>query len=393
MAISRGSIERLSRLSSSLVTGALLITCLAGCSVLPSSGPSAEEIDSAQGEDSLIGFHVENITAQTLASQSASTVSSPLRISVAAAPENADAIGPGDALQITIFEVGTSLFSSMSGMLQSSNGGSAIPVAAGANLPLVQVDRNGAVTLPYVGRLIVAGRSPAEVQGLIANGLKGKSQNPQVLVSVRDRVWSTVTVMGEAKKPGMFPLMGPDERLLDAIAEAGGASQQSQDVVVRLTRGDTSGSIRLSSVSAGSADNVLLFPQDKIELVYRPLSFTVFGAAGKVTEVPFQGPAVSLAQAVARVGGPLDQQADPSAVFVFRYAKSAVDGTPEPGSAPVAYRLDLTSPDSYFLAQQFEMHPRDVIYIANARSNKPVKLVQILNLFFSPVYTAKVLSQ
>ncbi len=50
-------------------------------------------------------------------------------------------------------------------------------------------------------------------------------------------------------------------------------------------------------------------------------------------------------------------------------------------------------PASYFLAQGFEMHPHDVIYIANSQINAPAKMLQILNLFFSPIYTAKVLSQ
>jgi polysaccharide export outer membrane protein len=64
-----------------------------------------------------------------------------------------------------------------------------------------------------------------------------------------------------------------------------------------------------------------------------------------------------------------------------------------PGARPVAYRLDLTRPESYFLAQRFEIHPHDVLYIANARADQVSKLFQILNLFFSPAYTAKVVAQ
>jgi len=373
----------------------LLSAGLGGCSVLPSSGPTAAEIDSAQSDDAASGFRVENITAKTVAAHAGGdSASNTVILPATNASQNVDAIGPGDILQITVFEVGTSLFNAMAAGSMSASGGSSLaPTAAGANLPLVQVDRDGALTLPYVGKLNVAGKTPSEIQSLIAAGLRGKSQNPQVLVSVRERAWSVVTVMGEAKKPGQYPLVGPQQHLLDAIAAAGGTNELSQDVVARITRGNASGSVRLASISAGSPDNVLLLPQDRIELLYRPLSFSVFGAAGKVSEVPFQGPTVSLAQAVARIGGPLDQQADPSAVFVFRYDQAALDGTPEQGAKPVAYRLDMTNPESYFLAQRFEMHPRDVIYIANARSNQPTKLIQILGLFFSPAYSAKVLSQ
>jgi polysaccharide export outer membrane protein len=377
-----------------LLSAALLSAGLSGCSALPSSGPTAGEIESAQGADAASGFRVENITVETVTVHSGSSVGDTVKLPAANLSQNVDAIGPGDILQVTVFEVGTSLFNAMAAGSMSASGASSLaPTAVGANLPLIQVDRDGVLTLPYVGKLNVAGKTPAEIQSLIAAGLKGKSQNPQVLVSVRERVWSVVTVMGEAKKPGQYPLIGPQQHLLDAIAAAGGTNELSQDIVVRITRGDASGSVRLAAVSVASPDNVLLLPQDRIELLYRPLSFSVFGAAGKVSEVPFQGPTVSLAQAVARIGGPLDQQADPSAVFVFRYNQAALDGTPEQGAKPVAYRLDMTNPESYFLAQRFEMHPRDVIYIANARSNQPTKLIQILGLFFSPAYSAKVLSQ
>jgi len=111
-----------------------------------------------------------------------------------------------------------------------------------------------------------------------------------------------------------------------------------------------------------------------------------------VSEVPFQNTRVSLAEAMARTGGPSDQQADPTAVFVFRYEPSAADGSPLEGAKPVAYRLNMMEAQSYFLAQRFEMRPRDLIYVANARSNQPSKLLQVLNLFFQPFYTAKVVS-
>ncbi len=378
-----------------LLSGTMLILSLGGCSSLPSSGPTADDITAAQSDTAANGFRVEDITANTITTQMGELSPAQANLSGLKASGNVDAVGPGDVLQITVFEIGTSLFSGMSGggLTNPSSSGLMPPSVAGENLPPVQVDRDGAVTLPYIGRLYVKGRTPAEIQSLIAKGLKGKSQNPQVLVSVRERVWSTITVMGEAKKPGALPLLGPHERVLDAIAESEGANQPSQDIIVRLTRGETSASVRLSSLTAGSIDNIVLLPQDRIELLYRPLSFTVFGAAGKVSQVPFQSSTVSLAEAVARVGGPVDQQADPSAIFVFRYNKTTVDGAPEPGAVPIAYRLDLSKPESYFLAQRFPMCPRDVIYIANARSNQPTKLIQVLNLFFSPAYTAKVLAQ
>ncbi len=313
-----------------------------------------------------------------------------------AAPGEVDVIGPGDVLQITVFEIGTALFSAGGGggLLNSPNSnGVYSPLAGGENFPPVAVGRDGVVSLPYVGRLTVAGRTADEVQTLIADALKEKSQAPQVIVSIRDNVANGVVVMGDVKKPGRVPLTLARERVLDAVAAAGGGAYPTQDLIVRVSREGRYAQMRLDRIVAGEVDDLTLIPHDRVEVLYHPRSFTVFGAVSKVSEVPFQTPRVSLAEAIGRSGGPSDQQADPTAIFVFRFTPTDAEGEHQPDAKPVAYRLDMLRPQSYFLAQAFQMRPKDVIYVANARSNQLVKLVQILNLFFQPAYTAKVVSQ
>ncbi|WP_174263718.1 polysaccharide biosynthesis/export family protein [Hyphomicrobium sp. CS1BSMeth3] len=303
-------------------------------------------------------------------------------------------VGPGDVLQVTVFEIGTALFTARGGLaLASADASGGAPVAAGETLPPIKVDQRGGVTLPYVGRIAVAGMTPAQIQTVITQRLKPNSQHPQAVVSVRDQIWSTVMISGEAKQPGRVPLVLRNERLLDAIAKAGGSSVPAQDTLVRITRGGRVGTVWLDELTTAAANNILVVPQDQIQLLNRPRTFTVFGATDKVSEMPFLRPDVSLAEAIARAGGPSDNRADPSAVFVFRYDRASVDGRPLPDARPMIYRLDLTRPESYFLAQTFWMRPRDVIYIANAASVQPAKLLQILNLIFQPIYTAKVLAQ
>ncbi len=108
-------------------------------------------------------------------------------------------------------------------------------------------------------------------------------------------------------------------------------------MLVRVTRRGQSESVWLDELSAASLDNIALLPQDQIELLHRPRTFTVFGAADKVSEIPFGSSRLSLAQAIARAGGPSDDRADPSAVFVFRFSRTTVEGAPLPGRA--AHRI------------------------------------------------------
>jgi polysaccharide export outer membrane protein len=145
----------------------------------------------------------------------------------------------------------------------------------------------------------------------------------------------------------------------------------------------------MGSILPSSKDDVVLEPGDRIQLIKRPRSFTVFGATSKVSQVPFENGEVSLAEALARVQGPNDAAADPKAVFIFRY-NDAIDEART--SQPVIYRLNLLDPASYFLSQRFAMQDKDVIYIANAAANQPSKLVAIINQLFSPFVAARVLT-
>ncbi|WP_165190194.1 polysaccharide biosynthesis/export family protein [Caulobacter soli] len=366
-----------------------MLAVLGACASLPSSGPTADAIGAAQRQSG--DFSIVDIDAAAVASLS-SAAAGPASLVGRGADGSADLLGPGDVLDISIYEVGVGLFGARSTSV-SGTGALAPPTGAAETLPPITVGRDGAIALPWIGRLTAAGKTPDVLAAEIARALRGKSQDPQVVVGVRENLANTVMVTGDVKKPGRVPLSLAGERLSDAVALVGGPSYAVQDSTVQLGRDGHGATIPLAALVAGSPDDVPLRGGDRVTVTFQPRSFTVFGAAGKVSEVAFQSPRVSLAEAIARAGGPSDQQADASAVFVFRYQPSATDGAPMAGARPVAYRLDLLKARSYFLAQGFEMRPRDVIYIANARSNQPTKIAQILNLFFSPIYTAKVLTR
>lgn len=359
---------------------------LAGCASLPSSGPTAGEISRAQQR--LENFDLVDVDEDALARIAATPSAGRGRLASVALPGDIDTIGPGDVLQISIYEVGAALFGS-----RAASMGFIPATGSSENLPPVMVGRDGRITLPWAGRVTASGKTPDDLADELTRSYRRSSENPQVLVSIRENVNNTVIVQGDVKKPGRIPLTLARERLLDAVAIAGGASNASGDSIVRINRGDQSAEIPLGAIEAGSADDVQLLPQDRISIAFRPRTFTVLGATGKVSEIPFQSPRVSLIEAIGRSGGPSDERADPSAIYVFRYEPAAYDGTPAEGSRPVAYRLNMRRPESYFLAQRFEMRPRDVIYMANAGANLPTKAIQVLSLFFSPFYTAKVLSQ
>lgn len=366
---------------------AILPALLAGCASLPSSGPTAGRIVQVQRD--LGQFEIIRLDEAAITKLEVSPSTGRGRLAGLARSGDVDRIGPGDTLQVSVYEVGAALFGGRSSMIDPTAPAS----GSGETLPPVVVGRDGMITLPWVGRIQAAGLTPDELGSALTGRYRANSENPQVMVAIRDNVNNTMIVQGEVKKPGRLPLTLARERVLDAIAIAGGPANPAGDSMISLTRDGYIAEEPLSAIVPGSEDDLELLPRDRLSIAFRPRSYTMLGGAGKPAEVPFQTPRVSLAEALGRGAGPSENQADPSAVFVFRYEPANLDGSPAEGALPVAYRVDMRDPMAYFLTQRFEMRPRDVVYIGNARSNIPTKAMQILNLFFSPFYTAKVVTQ
>ena len=82
----------------------------------------------------------------------------------------------------------------------------------------------------------------------------------------------------------------------------------------------------------------------------------------KSGNVDLTKPNLTLLEALGQVGGLSDERANKTGVFVFRLG----DIQNIPGARARVFRLDLGQPVSIFVAQQFGMQARDVVYVTNA---------------------------
>lgn len=361
-----------------LIAAVLAAGTIAGCSTIPSAGPTSRQIRQDAERDNQTGFTIVDIDPATATRLGVAPIT-PGALTRLYADGRTDTLGPGDILSIDVFEVGVTLFQRAS----SVPGNAAFSAAAGATNLTAIVSANGDIRLPYVGRLAVAGKTTGEVARQIEQGMAGLSQRPQVTVSVRQNATNTFYVFGDVRAPGRFEVGLPRERLLDAVARAGGSTTlQPNDVVVRLTRNGVSAEERLSDIDASGPQDLQLLPGDRIQLFNRPRTFLVFGASDRVNQLPFSASALSLAEAMARVGGPSERVADPEAVYLFRYEAPVA---PDQPAKPIVYRLNMRKADAYFLSQRVQMNDKDVIYIAGAAINAPAKLTQILGQLFTPI--------
>jgi polysaccharide export outer membrane protein len=86
----------------------------------------------------------------------------------------------------------------------------------------VRVNAAGAVSLPLIGRVAIAGLTTQEAEDRIAAKYAEKYlQNPQVSIFVKEFTTERVTIEGAVSRPGIFPLAG-QMTLLRALAVAGG---------------------------------------------------------------------------------------------------------------------------------------------------------------------------
>ncbi|PZU56379.1 MAG: capsule biosynthesis protein [Sphingobium sp.] len=355
-----------------------LLAGLAGCATLPSSGPTGGQIAQSAAAPKDGTAPIQVVPINTIADvPGADTVATGLLPDLT--PPPTDMIGPGDVLDINIYEAGVALFAGAGG---SSGGMSQNPGVQVQKLPPTRVDDLGDITIPYAGTLHVAGITTGEVEAMIRNSLARLSQNPQVIVTMNQAITNSIIVGGEVAKPGRLVLQTNRETLSDVIALAGGYRGNTKDLLLRIVRGGQSVDVRVNDLVDNPKLDVRAYPGDRLMLINNPRTYSVLGAPGRVEQVPFSRSSVSLAEAVATAGGVNPGIGNPAAIFVFRYVRDE-----QGNEVPKVYHLNMMKTPSYFLAQRFVMQDKDVLYFGNAAANQPSKLIQLISQLFSPILT------
>jgi polysaccharide export outer membrane protein len=286
---------------------------VAGCGIVPTAGPTAHQVIDQSSRAGNAHFEIVDIDGTVVAALLAAPKPSLCDRFPQKGPPADPTIGVGDSVVVTIWEAADGgLFSGPAGAQNS-------PGAHSVTLPPQLVGRDGAISVPFAGRIAVAGRLPLDVQHAIEKRLSGKALDPQAIVTVDKSVSNTATVEGEVVKGALVPLSPKGNRLLDLIAAAGGTSAPVYEIAVRLSRRGVTATIPMELLVAEPRENIYAEPGDVLTVVRAPQSFAVFGATGQNNDIRFSGPTMSLAEALAKAGGLQDFRSDPAGVFLFRY--------------------------------------------------------------------------
>ncbi|KVT06879.1 capsular biosynthesis protein [Burkholderia sp. MSMB1078WGS] len=377
--------------SASCTALSICTVLLVGCSSIPTSGPSRSQIvaasDQAPNPENPPRVQVVDVTdkvaRQLFAERKRGDFSSLLGNDLRFRQQ----LGVGDTIEVSIWEAPPA---TLFGVAQTGDSKAGSTNARVTVLPDQVIDGDGTINIPFAGQIKAVGRTPAELQRAIAARLKNIAHDPQVLVKLSHNATSYVTVVGDVVKNDRMPLSARGERVLDALAAAGGVRQPVDKITVQVTRGDLVASLPLESVIRDPRQNVPLRAGDVVTALFQPYSFTALGATGKNEEINFEAQGITLAQALARAGGLQDTRSDAQGVFIFRFEdakalpwpNSPAQTTVE-GKVPVVYRMNLRDPNAFFVAQNFMMDNKDLLYVSNSAVTE---LQKFLNLVFSVAY-------
>jgi polysaccharide biosynthesis/export protein len=148
----------------------------------------------------------------------------------------------------------------------------------------LRVDERGEVTLPLAGTLSVMGLTAEQAGRVIETRLRDTEvlKDPHVAVTVLEYATQGVTVLGEVKNPGIYPLLGA-HGLLDFISAAGGPTSSAGKDVTVIHRDDPSHPVIVkveSRPGSAAAFNVDVEPGDTVMISHAGIVY-VLGDVGK----------------------------------------------------------------------------------------------------------------
>jgi polysaccharide biosynthesis/export protein len=369
---------------------------VAGCA-LPASAPTSLELERVRTEQTDANFLIVNVNSSIARVMSQRSGHQWPTSFAAGTYVPSVALRAGDVIAISIYETGGSfLFGG------GTPGDATQAQGRTTTLPTQVIEPSGNISVPFVGRISLAGSTPERAARKIEQQLGQKTVQPQVVVSLVSSTTTAASIGGEANRPGIVALTLRGERLLDAIAIGGGPKYPSTEIDVRMQRRGVNYTVPLQAIIANPALNVAVRPNDELYLIRNPKTFTVMGASQKVSQYTFDTVKVTLAEALARAGGIIDTVGNPDGIYLLRsdYAhllddiiaaspNSVVDPrTQRPvlkrhhdEHVNLVFRIDLRSAGGYFAAGAIAMRDKDIVLVSNAETTQLLKLMTVARAF------------
>jgi polysaccharide biosynthesis/export protein len=327
--------------------------CLAACSSPPAyfskNGPGTTTGNLAP---SLTPITPELVTAQQAMRQRQGAQD----ISGLAARITPYVIGAGDVLSIVVWghpELAAAVLSTQTPLINPAEQAAAAAVAAQGFV----VSDAGIIQFPFAGTLQVGGLTEVQARDLLSKRIAHVINAPNVTLRVQSFRSRRIYMDGEVKAPGLLAINDIPMTLVEALNRAGGALPTADQSHIAIMREGKRYLINLPGlIQQGVDPAAIVLRHGDVVRVFSSDESKVFVTGEVITprSLTMHNGRLTLNEAIGEAGGINPVTGDARQIYVVRRA----DGLSQ------VFHLDAQDPGALAIAENFELTPRDLVYIA-----------------------------
>ncbi len=223
---------------------------------------------------------------------------------------------------------------------------------------------DGTIFYPNAGILKADGKTVEELRKDLTLKLSTVLKDPQIDVSITEYNSQKIIVSGVFESPGSYSIETVPNTLAQVISTANPIQNNFSDyergdlTSLKLTRDGSIYDIDYEYLSRNSQllNNIYLKNGDVIHLSDSSLmNVFVLGEAQEPKTIMINRRNLPLSSVLGQAKGLDNAYSKNSSVYIFRPSDAE--------NQPRIFRIDMTSPSGYLLADKFEVHSRDIVYI------------------------------
>ncbi|WP_298067229.1 polysaccharide biosynthesis/export family protein [uncultured Acinetobacter sp.] len=221
-----------------------------------------------------------------------------------------------------------------------------------------RIDHNGYINLPLIGNYKSTDKTIAQINNELRKKFSSFLKNPDLIARIIAYESQPFSVQGGVKNGGQFFLTDRPTSIYTALSLAGGVSETTNNAFIQLVRDGITydlNAIELEKIGL-SLHKLLVQPNDTIYVVPREnQKIYIMGEAFRNQAITVRDQGLTLGDALGESLGLNPLSASASRVYILRTNKKE--------HRTELYHLNLLNFGDYSLANQFQLHSNDVIYV------------------------------